>query len=238
MLLSPWASASDQTVRWAITEWEDLTNADGTGLFIEVVEQAFAESGITVERIYMPWRRALHTVEQGDADFAGGLERTDKFLQSRYPINEIIESAFFHENTIPDWSGMESLRNLRGAWAIGYLDAFPASIRPLLTGEDVPRASALQMVIQGRADYYLDNLLQMRKTLARAEQSGSIQANMTHYRIETIMQVPLYLSFTHGDRGAEIKQAYDDGIEALLRSGQLEQIYQKWGINMPTMEGH
>ena len=226
------SDANGNEVRWAITEWEDLTNADGTGLFNELTDAAFSVSGVKVTRIYVPWRRALLAVEQGDADFTGGLEKTDKFLESRHPINRILETVFFHEDTISNWSGLESLADKRGVWALGYLDEFPPAIRHQLHGEDVPRESALNMVLKGRADYYFDNRLQMRQTIEKAKASRQ-PGTFDNYRMEPLMEFPLYMVFTPNPRGERIKAIFDKGVEALYQSGKLQEIYRKWDIPMP-----
>ena len=232
LTLLPAFSAAMDEVRWAITEWEDLTNEDGTGLINEVVDAAFAVSGIKVNRSYVPWRRALRAVERGAADFTGGLEHTEKFLESRYPINQILESVLFHREVISQWSGLDDLKGKKGVWALGYLDEFPPGIRKNMTGEDVSRQSALNMLLEGRADYYFDNRMQMLQTIRKA---GTTLESLERggYSIEPVMEISLFMVFTDSDRGRQVKAAYDQGVASLITTGQLQRIYRKWNMPLP-----
>ena len=231
--LSQAAASTLGPARWAMTEWEGLTNADGTGLFVEVVEQAFAHSGIEVVLDVMPWRRALHSVENSKADFTGGVDRSERYHQSAYPISEVEDCAFFHQDLIEDWSGLPSLSGYRGTWALGYLDSVPDDVTRYLQGVGVERESALQMVLQGRADYYFDNRSQLMQTIANSEHSE--QLDLSDYRIESIMTMPLYMSFSPDERGRQLRDLFDQGMAALLRSGELAEIYARWNEPMPTM---
>jgi len=106
-------------------------------------------------------------------------------------------------------------------------------IKHRLTGEEVEdRVSALKMVLFNRADYYFDNYEQLNDTIKK----NDITFDMNDYRIEVIVSINLYMTFSSTERGKKIKDLYDKGIEQLFRTGELEEIYKKWKNEFPELD--
>ena len=108
-------------VHWVSDVWENYTNADGTGLYHEIVNSVFDLYGIKVVPEYVPWLRALSYIETGRADMTGGLDPTKKFIQSKYPLTVVRECVFFRKNKFDKWEGIKTLEGKRGVWYLGVM---------------------------------------------------------------------------------------------------------------------
>jgi ABC-type amino acid transport substrate-binding protein len=225
MLFSAIAEAEIKTVVWATPDWEGLTSSTG-GLFIERDRAAFKSVGVDVNVVYVPWKRAYKMVQTGEADMLGGVDKSSDFYQSSYISTRIREGVLVKNEF--DWDGLNSLKGKRGVWTIGYVDfiedqevvdAISSQFTEVSNG-----SSALKMLNANRADFYFGNFGDFEITLG--EMSGSI--NESDFMMFPIIDIPLYMSFTRSEKGKEVKALYDQGIENLKATGELEAIYQKW----------
>lgn len=222
-------------VTWATPEWENYTNKDGTGLYNEILQNIFEDkkTNIRIIRIYVPWKRAVVMVKSKKADFTGADEPQEALLHSMHPIVQNKENVFFHKDNVKNWTGIESLKDKYGVWYLGYLDYQPPYIKKVLTGRgNKSRSAALKMVIFKRADYYYDNMDQMKSTIKNVD----VPVNMEDYRIENIRNLNLYMLFSKTKRGEAIRQIFDNGIERLFRSGKLKKIFDKWNQDFPAFD--
>jgi len=218
------------TARWAITEWQGLTNRDGTGVLNEVVDLAFSHAGVRVEREYMPWKRALYQVATGGADMAGGLEVSTEYYQATLPVSLIEESVLYRLGEIPTWKGAKSLAGKIGVWPLGYLEEVPITVKNFMKGQGIQdRQRAIDMVLIGRADYYFDNKMQLEQAFAATQQTY----NPERFTIQTVHVIELYMSFTKNKNGKKLRELYDIGIQKALKNGELNKVYKKWKQKRP-----
>ena len=223
-----------QEIRWATPEWQNITNKDGTGLYNEILDRIFEPHQITLIREYVPWKRALIMVAKGHADMTGGEDPDDQHLQATHPIVEVSQSVLFKRSVIPQWKGLESLKGRRGVWVHGYRSSAPAAITSVLLGREVKsRVQAVLIVANDRgAEYYYDNSYQMMQAI---QQAGIPIDLETTYQMEEVHIANLYWRFHDSDRGRQIRDLFDQGIERLYCSGELELIYGKWQSLFPTI---
>lgn len=66
-LLAPSATRAEERLRIAIGEWPPFISASqpGNGVIIQLIDEAFASQGITVEYGFFPWKRAYEEVRRG-----------------------------------------------------------------------------------------------------------------------------------------------------------------------------
>lgn len=215
-------------IRWATPEWENYTDKDGSGFYNELMSRIFESRQITLIRSYVPWKRALVMVQNGDADMTGTENPNETYLQSTYPIFQSIESVWFKKSIIKEWKGLESLKGRKGVWYQGYLESAPEELIPFLQGRDVrTRIQAVKVVVNERgADYYFDNKDQMMRTI----QSADIPLNLDEYQIETVYIGEMNWQFHKSERGEKIRAIFDQGFKELYCSGELLQLYEKWQL--------
>ena len=138
-------------VRHATAEWKGFTDADGSGLYNELIREVFSTADVEVEREYVPLNRAIVLVERGRSDFTGGFSKDDRNFAT-YPIYETTVGLMMRKDLRPNFSSLDDLEGLR---IVGP---------PALSGE-VPvqnmtevdnRLQAAKLITAGRADVYID----------------------------------------------------------------------------------
>ena len=107
-------------------EWVNYTNSDGTGAYWDIVKAVYEPLGITVKTVTMPWKRALYTVRNNDADgLVGGYYEAGNtaFLYPNWHISvEDPVIALSRKGTIENWDreGVRALEGKRVIWIRGY----------------------------------------------------------------------------------------------------------------------
>ena len=92
------------------------------------------------------------------------------------------------------------------------------------------REQAIKMVASGsRVDFYIDNYYQMKSTIEKMTPT----INMNDYRIEDISKSEIFMLFSKTQRGRQIRDIYDQGVERLHKSGELPLIYAKYERDYP-----
>lgn len=209
--------------------WEGFTCKDGTGLYHDLLAESFAQHGISVKRIYAPSERAYELVRQGEADFMTANDvPVHGLVASSHPLYENKFHAFFRKNTVKNWKGAQSLVGRQLVWRYGYYkpENFPSGIRysELMTGE-----ACLGMVILGRADFYIDDILLIQESI----KSTKTPFNMDNFEVRPVGHRAYYPLFSTSKRGIKIRKLYEEGMDNLRQDGQLAPIFHKWGHTLP-----
>lgn len=211
-------------ITWATPEWDGYTNKDGSGIYNEIIKKIFNKKGIRVRIIYLPWKRSLYMIKTGKFDISGADETlTTNFLFSNKPVILTQEYIFFKKIKKPEFTKNNFHFNTTGAWIRGYLDN--SKLKNLKGIETNQRESAAKMVLSGRADYYLDNLYQMNKTLK------ILNYHKTQYSKKSVIKVKLYFLFSRNNRGYFFKQIFDEEFLKMHKEGTLKKIYYKYQLN-------
>ena len=92
--------------------------------------------------------------------------------------------------------------------------------------------SALNQVILGRLDFYIDDLNLIRESISQ----NRLPFDMNDYRIEPVGKRTYHPVFNISVRGKAIMDLYDRGIERLYRSGELRKIFKKWKHPYPAYD--
>ena len=227
----PASSQPITNATWVTPSWEGYIDEQGKGLYADVVSAIFSKAGIELSISYRPWNRALFEVENGLADFTGADSRSDKYAQPKTPILRSTEVAFFKKSKTTSIRNAASLSGKTGVWVLGYTDNLPDEIKKHLKGKGNPsREAAFQMLLLGRADYFLDNDFQLAQTMKKFE--GKYQPS--EYDSRTIYVEDLYMCFTKSPRGQRLAEIFDQQAKKLSDSGELKRIYAKWSLFSPT----
>ncbi|WP_168797907.1 substrate-binding periplasmic protein [Pacificoceanicola onchidii] len=243
MVFAGWAGsglAEDKitSVLHATPEWTGFTNADGSGIYNELLAEIFGAAGITVERRTVPMNRAVALVERGEADLTGGFRPDDRNF-ANVPIYETTFAAMYRADSGLDLTSPEHLKSLRVATA-------PQVSTTL--GEDLnevdSRSQAAKLLVSGRVDAYVDLRLPLEKFRSTGEANLDVanasdtrfDINPDDWVISTIASTQLYMLFPDTPRGNTLRAVYEDGTRALARSGRLAELYQQYGLEIPTVE--
>ncbi len=215
-------------------EWAGFTNEDMTGVYWDVLKAVYEPVGIQVKAEAMPWKRAEHTVLWKEADAIVGdyyyQEKAGKdFLYPTWHISvEDPIAAVFKKGAIPDWEqqGLQSLAGKTVGWIRGYdfdtKDWFDVAVKK---NEVNTILQGLKMLAAGRFEVFID----YRSTIKPEGEKAGIDLEQD-YEMKTIkLGDKLFLKFANTERSKQLITIFDERMSKLVTSGEIKQIYTKWG---------
>lgn len=217
-----------KVVKWVTEAWPNFTQEDGVGVYHDLMRAIFASRDVELEVSYASWKRSLEDVKAGIKDMTGGLEPSDEFYQSKYPIWEKNDLIVFEKDSIT-WEGLESLVGKQGVWVRGYLSYDTETpVKEYAQGVEIETfENTIQFLLDQRADYLLT------EAEALENHSKLVEGfNLDNYEIINIVSGQLYMSFPKTERGRKIRDIHDAGYEALTRE-EIKGIYSKWDLPAP-----
>jgi polar amino acid transport system substrate-binding protein len=211
---------------WATDTWQGFTNQDGTGIYHEIFNKIFEHSPYKVSTQYLPWKRALHQVAINKAQVSGALPKSDKYLFASLPI--LTQPLSIITRAKPPLS-FEKIQSLVGVWPLTYAEQFMQSeISHYLNGITAQnRPDAMVLLQKNKVDYYLD----IRSILERHLASLPTQ-EQSHYHIQDLSTLNLYLIFSDDEQGRALKKYYDETTTRLLENNTLQAIYKKYNLSI------
>ncbi len=215
--------------------WLDYTNADGTGLAWDVLRKVFEPAGVVVKLQSAPYSRAVGLVKRGQADAWVGSyqEEEDDNLYPRWHFDmDHIYALGLAAKPAPT---LATLQQYRLAWVRGYdFQQYLPNIQTCLNKqrcrEIQRREGILPMLEHDRVDFYIDALTEVDYVLEQA--SVPEKFRRTH-----VAELPLYLAFVNNAQGRTLSNLFDQRMEALVRSGELQPIFDHWKQPYPFPSG-
>lgn len=209
--------------------WAGFTGEDGQGLYHDLMRAVYEPQGKVVSHMEVPAKRGLVMVREGTVDVYTCVSEPVAGLQlAAEPMYEGEYHAVFRKDATPRWDGPASMANRRVAWRLGYYAArdFPVPVQP---SETYTGVEALERVVRGGADFYVDDLLLIRESMRNSrpplDESG--------LRIESVGFRQYFPAFSDSPRGRELRAMYEQGMRSLADQGRLAPIYEKWSLPMP-----
>lgn len=209
--------------------WEGFTGPDGNGLYHDLMRAVFEPRGYSVRHLEVPAKRGLVMVREGHADiYTCRSEAVEGLKLAALPMYEGEYHALFKAAAIPFWDGATSLENRRVVWRLGYYSPkdFPV---PIEHGEAASGSEALRRVVQGGADFYVDDRNLILETMRDYPQP----LDDREYRIEPVGFRQYFPVFSDSERGRLLQTIFEQGMQALAREGKLRAIYEKWNLPVP-----
>lgn len=230
-LVSPTSAYAKSTsndikeVLWVTETWHNFTEQDGQGLYHEIVDAVFAHAGITVKKEYVPFKRALYLLKKERADLTLGVIRSESLLMSAQPILSSKLSLIYNKDKVA-WSSKSDLTKYVGTWPEAYENEFGIKGNRQLNGfASSNRDTAIVSLLNGKADYYVDTHGMMKQTLSPLDKEL-----LKNYNIRAFEAVHLRAAFPDSKRGRAIKAIFEESYSSLIRTGALDQIYNKFGV--------
>ncbi|WP_319542306.1 transporter substrate-binding domain-containing protein [uncultured Pseudodesulfovibrio sp.] len=204
------------------------------GVANQIITESFAQVGMTVDYVFLPWKRALDATMVGATVGSSGWLRTAEkekdFLYSA-SIFESMRVLFYRRDRKFDWNEPQDLKDLRVAVALGSVSEIPLdSIFDQGKGKiDVAKsyASGMRKLAAGRVDVYICNLAVglylLRKQIPREE------ALLITYHPKPFMVEENHLIISRQAKGGqEIMDAFNQGLRQLRKSGRYDQIFDEY----------
>nr|WP_157046928.1 hypothetical protein [Maridesulfovibrio salexigens] len=201
------------------------------------MKEIFTDQGIKVETKYYPFKRALLNVEKGNADISGGTEKdSPNYIHSRYPAWVVRSTAMFDKKYLPDWKGLETIRE--------HIDK---TVSPPVTGEEygIPlhevrtRYAAIRMVVRDKMRYYIDDYTILKDLFHKngglafeegKETSDLANVDWSRFTIQELPKREWRMVFPNTERGRMVREIFDAGFKRLYESGKLRELYAKWDL--------
>ncbi|BDB22187.1 hypothetical protein cym2001_55520 [Pseudomonas sp. CYM-20-01] len=204
----------------ASEEWNDYTNKDGTGLAWDVLRQVFEPAGIKLQTRSVPYTRSVGLAQRGEVDGWVGSYR-DEAKGVLYPHwnfdSDHIYALGLASTPAPTAA---TLGNYRLAWVRGYkYEEYLPNVHRFNQVER--RDGILPMLQHGRADFYIDALTEAKYVLNQADDPSK-------FTLTPIAELPLYIGFADNERGRGLMAVFDQRMAALVKSGELKPIFERW----------
>lgn len=216
-----WANERPGEIRVVSEVWANYTQADGRGLAWDLLRALYEPEGVRLSYRSEPYVRAVGLVQRGEADAWVGSYRNeiDNVIYPRWPYDvDPIGALGLRDSPQPR---LATLDRYRLAWMRGY--AFERYLDHLQQRNELQRrSSALPMLASRRIDFFID----ARPELEEMLQGKGVDASV--YRITDIASIPLYLGFADNERGRALAQLFDERMQVLHRSGELERLFARW----------
>jgi len=218
------APAHPANILLASEEWEDYTRADGSGLGWDIMRKVFEPAGVTVSIRVEPYLRAVGLVQRGEAQaWVGSYRDEANALYPRWNYDtDHIYALGLASRPAPT---LDTLGNYRLAWVRGYeLHRYLPHIKRY--NEVQRRTGILAMLDHDRADYYIDALNEIQTVIRQAPDAA-------RYKRTHVAELPLYLGFADTAEGRQLRTLFDQRMDHLVPSGELREIFAKWGQPYP-----
>ncbi len=205
-------------------EWEDATNADGSGLYFEILRAVYEASGSSLDIQIMPYSRAVDTVVRRQADLVIGtyIDEVEGVVYPKWHFDSDIVSALYLKQRFPAFKGESDLAGKRVAWMRGY--GYNDYIEVPMTMTEVDkRETALALLGRSRADFFLDAAADIDTMLADLP-----PAEAAKYAVQPIKYLRLFMSFADTPKGRKLAATWDRSFDALLKKGTIKALFEEW----------
>ncbi|WXL27272.1 transporter substrate-binding domain-containing protein [Ectopseudomonas mendocina] len=242
LLLLSYASISKaETLVIAGDEWCPVNceaSSSRPGIFVELVREIFAESGITLDYQTMNWARTLQLVRRGEINAAigAGIEDAPDFMFHQTPMAMSRNCFYTRSDSTWQWDGVKSLAGQRLGVIndYSYGDALNAYIntyrhnssRVQLAAGDKALSLSLGKLRRKRLDVVLENPWVVEALLAREGRPGSLR--QTGCRVP---DVAIYLAFSPVlDSSRRYAEIFDQGLKRFRANGRLQALFHAYGV--------
>lgn len=212
-------------------EWPGYTGSDGKGLYWDIVKAVFEPQGIAVDISTAPWKRAKQLVRKQSVDaYVGDYfypEESNNFVYPVWHISIEEDLVIRYRRGELQWSQRDAgaLANQKIAWVRGY--DFDKGFLKDVAFEKVEVDSIRQGVLLLEKER-IDALIDYRSSLSEFV-TPSLQEEFAN---ETVKQgEKLFLVFSKTESSLQFARLFDNGMESLVSSGRLEQIYAKYDVD-------
>lgn len=208
--------------------WENQTNADGTGSYLELVKKVFEPDHKVVFKFY-PWPRAQEEFKKKNCTGIIAENRIDdaSMVRPQYVLDQSNLTAFFIKSK-GDFKGEEALKTKKIAWNRGYgYDKLVSYKMAFSEVNDVP--TGYKMLEAGRfdilIDYEYDFEMNCKKSGVKCDQIGFAPSGIIEKS---------YVVFHRDGKGEGYAARWDQKLAEYVKNGTAAAIYKKYGVTYPA----
>ncbi|WP_394699793.1 substrate-binding periplasmic protein [uncultured Pseudodesulfovibrio sp.] len=233
------AQALPDSILLTSGEWPPFYSASlpGGGFGNRVISESFALAGISVDFMFLPWRRAMSMADNGPPAGSAGwlpLEGRDRRFLFSDPVFSSDRVFFYRRDTSFTWQTLNDIRDLRVGITLGSAEEFP--FEDAMAGGKgkldmaVSYVAGMKMLIEGRVDVYACNKSVGLFVLARRIDSG---ADRIAYDPRPIFTETNHLILSRRlPYAQELMDRFNAGLRKLRESGRYDRIRRVYpGLN-------
>lgn len=244
LLLGAASAARAETLVIAGDIWCPINCQPGSerpGIFVELVQEIFAESGIEVQYQALNWARTLHRVRRGELNAAigAGVEDAPDFVFTPTPVALARNCFFTRQDSTWAYTGVASLPTVRLGVINDYsygekINAYVAAHRGkndrvLVASGDTALDLNLNKLAHGRLDALLENSWVIQNRLAALGRRGELRDAGCRES-----DAPIYLAFSPALKSsARYAALFEQGLQRYRANGRLQELLQAYGVDAP-----
>jgi polar amino acid transport system substrate-binding protein len=226
LLIAPF-SAHSETIKITNGDWAPYMaeSLKHYGVVSHIVSETFALEGITVEYVFLPWKRAYEDAKEGKADGSiiwGFSEERAAELKFSEPVINLETVLFIQKNSTVDWTTEEDL----GKYSIGGVIGYSYGIEALETSGKVKisRIASPENNYKKLASGRLEIVLEDRDVgWQLANNLGLTDSLKTHPKPLNTKSFHLLMS-KNSAKGDKFLEAFNRGLAKMKASGKLDQM--------------
>jgi len=212
-------------------ELEELSNADGSGLYFDLIRKIYEPLGIKVNIIIFPYIRSVNMVKLKKADFwLGSYIDEEGFAIYPYtPYDYDQVTAMYNPKLFPEFTDINSLKSKNVCWIRGY--NYDRHIHIEMTKhERNDRRTAFLSLQAGRFDVFLDDFDDMQSEIE------SEDPDMSSFQVKNIAKIFLFPAFRDDKRGEILKNIWDKRMNEIQENGEFSKLYSSYEYNNEEIE--
>lgn len=212
-------------------EWEDYTNADGTGMYWEILQTIYSNQDIKLKPSSVSWNRALKMVTKYqiyNAIVGEYLDSEEPLLFPKYPI-DVEYLAVLSKNSEAAFVDMSSLAGKRVGWLKDY-DLIDENEIDFTLREYRTVQQGLKLLDEGKLDFIIDEWDELASALS------SNNLSLDDYQMKNMPEgTDVYVAFADNAISKVLIEVYNEEVEVMVKSGSMQAIYKKWDLGeMPA----
>jgi polar amino acid transport system substrate-binding protein len=199
---------------------EELSHADGSGLYFDLVRKIYEPLGIKVKTIVFPYIRSVNMVKLNKADFWLGsyIKEEDFAVYPRYPYDYDQVAAMYKPELFPQFNDINSLKGKNVCWIRGYNYEHHLPIK-MIKHERNNRHAAFLSLQAGRFDVFLDDFDDMQAEIEKEN------PDMQAFQVKKIVKIFLYPAFRGDERGEVLKNLWDKRMQEIQENGEFTALF-------------
>jgi polar amino acid transport system substrate-binding protein len=224
-----------ETVNLAIGEWEPYTSSTNPkGKLLErVVTEAFKLEGVEVKYEYLPWKRSMSKVQDGESlgtfPWNKTPEREAGFV---FPKTSLIrdDAVYFHlKSKAFDWKTIDDLKNYKVGVTVGYKEEGVYQ-KNGIKADSVPTEDMnYKKMLAGRIDVYQTSKVVGYSSIAKLFTPQEAKLFTNHPK--PVEQAEYFLLFSKKLPNSQaMADKFDSGMKKLKDSGAYKKILAEYGV--------
>ena len=224
------ASKIRGNLRIITPRWEGQTNADGSGLFFDILRAVYTPEDIGLTWTFAPWKRCQAMVRAGNEDAMlcvwKAHARENHQITTKVPLFVEETCAVIKKASGIAWKGNHSLDYRRAVWLRGYdyhKSPWMSGIQLAAWHEVDSHEEAWHQLNLDRFDAYIDARIDIDLYMKSDPDNAGL------YRVYPLWKQKSYVAFSDTKRSRVLIRIYNARMAALIASGELARIHAKWG---------